>query len=132
MGPMVATPRARPAIGCSPRRASGESPIQTAPRSAEGTGSVVRRRGAGFEAREAGRRSPQEMESSLTAGMIPRGDVVAGDAEAAAAERLRKLWETPSTLWGWLATVDHKMIGRRYLVTAFVFLVLGGIEAVLM
>src|SRR4029079_16309618 len=33
---------------------------------------------------------------------------------------------------GWLASVDHKQIGRRYLVTAFVFLLIGGIEALVM
>src|SRR5205823_993839 len=46
-------------------------------------------------------------------------------------ERLLKLWGRPHTLWGWLASVDHKEIGRRYLATAFLFLFLGGIEAVL-
>ncbi len=43
--------------------------------------------------------------------------------------RLEDLWETPRTLWGSLATVDHKKIGVRYLVTAFAFLIAGGIEA---
>ena len=33
---------------------------------------------------------------------------------------------------GALATVDHKIIGRRYIVTAFVFLALGGVLAMLM
>ena len=47
-------------------------------------------------------------------------------------ERLTQLWESPPTLLGQLATVDHKKIGKRYLVTAFVFLVLGGLEAALM
>jgi cytochrome c oxidase subunit 1 len=32
----------------------------------------------------------------------------------------------------WLATVDHKKIGIIYIISAFVFFVLGGIEAVLM
>ena len=45
---------------------------------------------------------------------------------------LAETWKTPSSLWGALATVDHKIIGRRYIVTAFVFLALGGILAVLM
>ena len=31
-----------------------------------------------------------------------------------------------------LCTVDHKLIGRRYIVTAFVFLALGGVLAMLM
>ena len=49
-----------------------------------------------------------------------------------AEERLLYLWETPHTLWGWLSTVDHKQIGKRYIVTAFLFLAVGGIEALIM
>src|ERR1700712_3554347 len=44
---------------------------------------------------------------------------------------LASIWKTPAGLWGALATVDHKIIGRRYIVTAFVFLALGGVLAVL-
>ncbi len=51
---------------------------------------------------------------------------------AAVQQRLRKVWETPKTTWGWFATVDHKEIGRRYLATAFLFLILGGLEALIM
>jgi heme/copper-type cytochrome/quinol oxidase subunit 1 len=32
---------------------------------------------------------------------------------------------------GWFSTVDHKEIGRRYLVTAMAFLIIGGIEALI-
>jgi len=46
--------------------------------------------------------------------------------------RLAKTWGRPPGLVGWLASVDHKEIGRRYLVTALVFLALGGALAVLM
>jgi cytochrome c oxidase subunit 1/cytochrome c oxidase subunit I+III len=53
-------------------------------------------------------------------------------AESALSARLTTIWETPHTFLGSLATVDHKKIGIRYLVTAMVFLVLGGIEAVLL
>ncbi len=45
------------------------------------------------------------------------------------AERLERTWETPRTLVGWFSTVDHKRIGKRYLVTAFAFFLLGGLEA---
>jgi cytochrome c oxidase subunit I len=45
---------------------------------------------------------------------------------------LQHLWETPETLWGRLSTVDHKEIGKRYLATAMVFLIIGGIEALIM
>jgi cytochrome c oxidase subunit I len=43
--------------------------------------------------------------------------------------RLMDLWETSPGIRGFFATVDHKEIGIRYIVTAFVFLALGGIEA---
>ncbi|MBY2949232.1 cytochrome c oxidase subunit I [Rhizobium leguminosarum] len=46
--------------------------------------------------------------------------------------RLHQIWKTPTGLWGALSTVDHKIIGRRYIVTAFVFLLLGGILAMAM
>jgi cytochrome c oxidase subunit 1 len=46
--------------------------------------------------------------------------------------RLTSTWSTPVGLWGALATVDHKIIGRRYIITAFVFLALGGILAIAM
>lgn len=46
-----------------------------------------------------------------------------------ATSRLTRLWETPKTIYGWFATVDHKTLGIRCLVTAFSFLIVGGIEA---
>jgi len=45
---------------------------------------------------------------------------------------LRETWRTPQGIWGALATVDHKIIGRRYIFTAFAFLALGGVLAALM
>src|SRR5437868_140951 len=45
---------------------------------------------------------------------------------------LAETWRTPPGLWGALATVDHKIIGRRYIFTAFAFLALGGVLAMLM
>jgi len=47
-------------------------------------------------------------------------------------ERLHETWEARPGLYGILGTVDHKTIGKRYLVTALIFLVLGGIEALVM
>ena len=52
--------------------------------------------------------------------------------EAALKVELARTWRTPAGVWGMLTTVDHKIIGRRYIVTAFVFLALGGVLAVLM
>jgi len=47
-------------------------------------------------------------------------------------QRLSQLWETPKGVYGWFASVDHKDLGKRYLATAFVFLLIGGLEALLM
>ena len=46
--------------------------------------------------------------------------------------RLTKTWGTEKGLIGALSTVDHKIIGRRYIGTAIVFLFLGGLLAVTM
>ena len=46
--------------------------------------------------------------------------------------RLQSSWGTPDGLRGVITTVDHKTIGKRYLVTAFIFLLLGGLEATAM
>jgi len=46
--------------------------------------------------------------------------------------RLQAIWETEPGLKGWFSTVDHKEIGLRYIVTAFAFLLLGGVEALIM
>ncbi|MEO7084032.1 MAG: cbb3-type cytochrome c oxidase subunit I, partial [Gemmatimonadaceae bacterium] len=45
---------------------------------------------------------------------------------------MRAIWSTPANVAGRLATVDHKTIGIRYVVTAMIFLVLGGLEALVM
>jgi cytochrome c oxidase subunit 1 len=50
----------------------------------------------------------------------------------ALAQRLDEVWGDKPGLWGWITTVDHKRVGRRYIVTAFIFLVLGGVLALLM
>ena len=54
-------------------------------------------------------------------------DTELDDAELAAAG-FAQPGQTPRGLIGSLSTVDHKVVGRRYLVTAFVFLCLGGLK----
>ncbi|WP_433413221.1 hypothetical protein ACQP1V_29020 [Microtetraspora malaysiensis] len=39
-------------------------------------------------------------------------------AEEAAGERVARHWPEGHGLRGWITTVDHKRIGRRYMVTA--------------
>src|SRR3712207_8319638 len=36
-----------------------------------------------------------------------------------------------SGLWSWLTTVDHKRIAKMYGISAFLFFLLGGLEALL-
>ena len=48
------------------------------------------------------------------------------------ARRLEESWGEAPGLKGWFGTVDHKTIGIRYLVTAFCFLLIGGVEALAM
>jgi cytochrome c oxidase subunit 1 len=48
------------------------------------------------------------------------------------AARLNATWRRPPGILGWLATVDHKEIGRRYIITALIFLALGGVLALAM
>jgi cytochrome c oxidase subunit I+III len=44
-------------------------------------------------------------------------------------EALARRWADRPGLMGWLTTVDHKRIGRRYIVTCFIFFVLAGLLA---
>ena len=52
--------------------------------------------------------------------------------DAETARTLEREWRTPSGLRGTLSSVDHKTIGLRYLFTSIFFLVVGGVEALLM
>ena len=45
--------------------------------------------------------------------------------------RLERVWEAQRPITSVLGTVDHKIIGVRYIVTAFLFFSLAGIEALL-
>src|ERR1043165_945713 len=47
-------------------------------------------------------------------------------------EELEQTWARPKGLLGWFTDTDHKAIALRYIKTAFVFFMLGGIEAALM
>jgi cytochrome c oxidase, subunit I len=52
--------------------------------------------------------------------------------DAALHSWMRHSWSTPRGVVGSLSCVDHKVIARRYIVTAFAFLCLGGLNAVAM
>jgi cytochrome c oxidase subunit I+III len=62
-----------------------------------------------------------------------RNDLRDTDVDRPALEvALTETWSTPPGFWNSIATVDHKIIGRRYIFTAFAFLALGGVLAILM
>jgi cytochrome c oxidase subunit I+III len=46
--------------------------------------------------------------------------------------QLERAWKGPGGLREWATTVDHKVIGVRYLYTAFAFFVAAGIEALIL
>jgi cytochrome c oxidase subunit I+III len=64
---------------------------------------------------------------------VPRPDTRDDELDRPLLEAaLSETWKTPPGFWNALTTVDHKIIGKRYIFTAFVFLALGGILAALM
>jgi cytochrome c oxidase subunit I+III len=72
----------------------------------------------------------------MTSG-VARPDVVTVDPlDPATLERdrreLERSWSSRPGLWGWLIDTDHKSVAKRYIVTAMVFFLLGGIQAALM
>jgi cytochrome c oxidase subunit I+III len=70
------------------------------------------------------------MSAQPEAGETAAGEIL--DRDRAPDAQLATIWGTKPGLIGWLSTVDHKMIGRRYIVTAFFFLLLGGLLAIAM
>jgi cytochrome c oxidase subunit I+III len=47
-------------------------------------------------------------------------------------EMLHQLYGAPPGFGGWLTAVNHRQVGMRYIVTAFIFFLIGGIEALLL
>jgi cytochrome c oxidase subunit I+III len=64
--------------------------------------------------------------------MSARAEPAGLEEEAALRARLEKTWANPTGLRGVLTAVDHKIIGRRYIVTGMVFFFLAGVLALLM
>jgi hypothetical protein len=62
----------------------------------------------------------------------PRGRALPVDTTIPAEEierasaQLDAVWRDKPGLWGWLSAVDHKTLGKRYLVTAFLMFIAGG------
>jgi cytochrome c oxidase subunit I len=45
---------------------------------------------------------------------------------------LERIWKDPAGFWGWFTHVNHRSIGKRYMITAFGFFLAGGVLAALM
>jgi cytochrome c oxidase subunit I+III len=54
------------------------------------------------------------------------------DDQHARHERLSRTWCKPPGFWGWFMNVHHTAIGVRYMVTSFIFFLLGGLLAAMM
>ncbi len=69
---------------------------------------------------------------SETTGRIDPPAAVAVAGESPEALAMARTWARRPGLAGWLMSTDHKDIGLRYIATAFVFFLLGGVLALLM
>jgi cytochrome c oxidase subunit 1/cytochrome c oxidase subunit I+III len=67
----------------------------------------------------------------MTIAEYERAPVVAPADQQGLAARLLRIWKTEPGIAGWLSTTDHKEIGLRYIITAFAFLIAGGVEALI-
>jgi len=68
---------------------------------------------------------------SAAAAPVPQPAPLHEDQERVRRE-LEQTWAQPPGLWHWLRSVDHKSVAKRYIVTAFIFFVLAGLEAATM
>src|SRR3954454_4041576 len=45
---------------------------------------------------------------------------------------VERVWANGRGIWNWLSVTTHHAIAKRYIITAFIFLLAGGVEALLM
>ena len=46
--------------------------------------------------------------------------------------QLERIYQPRKGFWGWMTTVDHKSVAKRYVATAFAFFLLAGLQAAVM
>jgi len=71
----------------------------------------------------------KEQELAVAEPIIPN-DQDTGQSELA--HRLARTWRQSGGFWGWFSNTHHTDIGIRFMVTAFIFFLLGGILAAMM
>jgi cytochrome c oxidase subunit 1 len=64
---------------------------------------------------------------TATQDLVPQTATQAEDIET-----LHRSWRHPHGIFGWFSYTTHQAIGMRYIVTAFIMLLVGGAEALLM
>ncbi|MFL6676910.1 MAG: cytochrome c oxidase subunit I [Burkholderiaceae bacterium] len=72
------------------------------------------------------------MSDTPTRGAVPEPTRNEVPPTAAQVEALERAWSDPPGLGGWISAVNHKAIGKRFVVTAFGFFVAAGALALLM
>jgi cytochrome c oxidase subunit 1 len=87
-------------------------------------------RTADLERADAPQLAPLRSERKAVPNTPDLRDSLLDDATLDAA--LARTWGRKPGIMGWLSSVDHKEIGRRYIVTAMAFLALAGLAAVAM
>jgi cytochrome c oxidase subunit I+III len=63
---------------------------------------------------------------------VPEEEARRTTPEAEEINQLERTWAARPGFWGWFTVVNATYIGRRYIITAFVFFLLGGVLALLM
>ncbi|HET9634388.1 MAG TPA: cytochrome c oxidase subunit I [Gemmatimonadaceae bacterium] len=58
--------------------------------------------------------------------------LISAEVESDVRAKLSATWKEKSGFYGWLTSTNHKSIAKRYVVTAIIFFILGGIEAAMM
>jgi cytochrome c oxidase subunit I+III len=78
--------------------------------------------------------SARRLPSNETTVVAPaaRPELLADDAVLDQARLLEVTWRDGGGIWGWLTAVDHKVIAKRYIITAFLMFIAGGLEAAMM
>ncbi len=69
---------------------------------------------------------------SITTPLVPHEPGRTSEPAAQVVGRLEETWRHRPGFWGWVCSVEHKSIATRYIATAVVFFILGGIEAAVM
>jgi cytochrome c oxidase subunit 1 len=72
---------------------------------------------------------PRKAGQVATEAKLPATTTLPADLVLRESETLEQVWQDPPGFWGWLVTVNHKSIAKRYIITTFLMFIAGGLEA---